>query len=71
MRMYTYCTSSCACVQRITELETELKEPIRVTDSAEFETDPVFIDNGNALLFVGWKNEDHLSGGESYTRVDL
>lgn len=37
-------------------METELKEPIQLTDSPEFESDPVFIDDGKALLFVGWKD---------------
>ena len=36
-------------------METELKEPVRITKTAEFETDPVFIEKGNAILFVGWK----------------
>lgn len=37
-------------------METELKEPIQLTDSPEYESDPVFIDDGKALLFVGWKD---------------
>ena len=37
-------------------METELKEPVRITDTAEFESDPIFIDEGNAIVFVGWKD---------------
>ena len=37
-------------------METELKEPVRITDTAEFESDPIFIDEGNAIIFVGWKD---------------
>lgn len=37
-------------------MENELKEPVQVTSTSEFETDPLFIDDGNALLFVGWKD---------------
>ncbi len=37
-------------------METELKEPVRVTTTAEFESDPIFTDKGNAILFVGWKD---------------
>lgn len=37
-------------------MENELKEPIQITSTSEFETDPLFIDNGKALLFVGWKD---------------
>ena len=39
-------------------METELKEPIRITQSPEFESDPVFIDDGDAILYVGWKNNE-------------
>ncbi len=37
-------------------METELKEPVRVTTTAEFESDPIFFEEGNAILFVGWKD---------------
>ncbi|MFO0940543.1 MAG: S41 family peptidase [Pirellulales bacterium] len=37
-------------------METVLREPVRVTSTAEFETDPIFIDEGKALLCVGWKD---------------
>lgn len=37
-------------------METELKEPVRITESPEFESDPVFADDGNSILFVGWKD---------------
>ena len=38
-------------------METELKEPVRITKTAEFESDPIFVDKGNAILFVGWKDD--------------
>ena len=37
-------------------METELKEPVQITNSSEFESDPVFINDGDAIVFVGWKN---------------
>lgn len=37
-------------------METELKEPVQITTSAEFESDPIFVDDGNAIVFVGWKD---------------
>lgn len=37
-------------------METELKEPIRITNTAEFESDPIFVEEDNAILFVGWKD---------------
>lgn len=37
-------------------METELKEPIQITTTSEFESDPVFVDDGAALMFVGWKD---------------
>ncbi|MCK4685119.1 MAG: PD40 domain-containing protein, partial [Pirellulales bacterium] len=37
-------------------METELKEPVRITKTAEFESDPIFAEKGNAILFVGWKD---------------
>lgn len=37
-------------------METELKEPVRITRTEEFESDPIFADDGNSILFVGWKN---------------
>ena len=37
-------------------MENELKEPVQITSTSEFESDPLFIDDGNALLFVGWKD---------------
>lgn len=36
-------------------METTLKEPIQVTKSAEFESDPIFIDD-DTLLAVSWSN---------------
>jgi tricorn protease len=39
-------------------METELKEPVRITDSPQFESDPVFINDGDAILYVGWKNNE-------------
>lgn len=37
-------------------METQLKEPVQITNSAEFESDPIFVDDGDAILFVGWKD---------------
>lgn len=37
-------------------METELREPIQITKTSEFETDPVFIDDDNALVCVSWKD---------------
>lgn len=37
-------------------METVLKEPIQVTRTAEFESDPLFCDDGKAILCVGWKD---------------
>ncbi len=37
-------------------METVLREPVRITTTAEFETDPVFVDEDNAILCVGWKD---------------
>lgn len=39
-------------------METELREPVRITSTAEFETDPVFIDNDQALICISWNNGD-------------
>ena len=37
-------------------MENELKEPVQITSTSEFESDPVFINDGNAIVFVGWKD---------------
>lgn len=37
-------------------METVLREPVRVTSTAQFESDPIFIDEGKALLCVSWKD---------------
>lgn len=37
-------------------METELKEPVRITTTAEFESDPIFSAQGDAMFFVGWKD---------------
>ncbi len=37
-------------------METELKEPVRITSTAEFESDPIFAEDGNAIFFVGWND---------------
>ena len=36
-------------------METKLKEPVQITRSAEFESDPIFIDD-DTLLAVSWNN---------------
>lgn len=37
-------------------METELAEPVQITSTPEFETDPVFVDDGKAIVFVGWQS---------------
>ncbi len=37
-------------------METELREPVQVTRTAEFESDPIFIDGGKAIACVSWAN---------------
>ena len=37
-------------------METELKEPVRITETAEFESDPIFSEDDNAIFFVGWND---------------
>ena len=37
-------------------METELKEPIQITQTAEFETDPVFSEDGNKLFVCSWQD---------------
>ncbi|MGB4739700.1 MAG: S41 family peptidase [Fuerstiella sp.] len=37
-------------------METVLKEPVQITSTSEFESDPLFIHDDNAIVFVGWKD---------------
>ena len=37
-------------------METELKEPVQITNTAEFESDPVFSADGESLFAVSWKD---------------
>ena len=37
-------------------MDTELREPRQVTSTPEFEADPVFSADGNAIFFIGWKD---------------
>ena len=37
-------------------METELREPVRVTTTAQFESNPLFINDDTAIACVSWKN---------------
>ncbi|MEZ6041633.1 MAG: S41 family peptidase [Planctomycetaceae bacterium] len=37
-------------------METELREPVQITTTAEFESDPVFVDDGAAIILRSWKD---------------
>lgn len=37
-------------------METELREPVQVTHTSEFESDPIFINDGDAIVCVSWKD---------------
>jgi len=37
-------------------METELREPVQITATSHFESDPVFINDGSAIACVSWKN---------------
>jgi tricorn protease len=37
-------------------METVLKEPVQITHTAEFESDPVISGDGNAIYVVGWRD---------------
>ncbi|MCP4785265.1 MAG: hypothetical protein GY903_25715 [Fuerstiella sp.] len=37
-------------------METELREPVQVTATSQFESDPVFINDGRAIVCVSWKD---------------
>ena len=37
-------------------MDTELREPKQITSTPEFESDPVFADDGDSIVFGGWKD---------------
>ncbi|MFP6763139.1 MAG: hypothetical protein VB858_05965, partial [Planctomycetaceae bacterium] len=37
-------------------MDTELREPRQITETPEFEAEPVFSQDGHTLFFIGWKN---------------
>ena len=37
-------------------METELREPVQVTATSQFESDPIFINDGTAIVCVSWKD---------------